>query len=193
MTMAELAPFIKNAVTPTSHASDGPLTRQLVVSLALTNYLAQIAAGAAIDTTGPFTTFSPTRLPQITLGAGGANPVVYTLTGTRIDDTSATPTEFTQTITATGAGTYKASIPMATVTRLQSDVDPLGTTDLQAGDTWVYPACRAIRVGASGNIAGRPMENVADATLPFLAGLDPSRYSIIRITSTTATGLSLGL
>jgi hypothetical protein len=190
--MAELAPFIQNAVAPTSHGSDGPLTRQLAVSLTLTNYLAQIAAGAAIDTAGPFTTFSPTRLPQITLGAGGANPVVYTLTGTRIDDTSATPATFTQTITAAGAGTYKASIPMATITRLQSNIDPLGTTDLQAGDTWVYPAARAIRVGASGNIAFRPQENAADVTLAFLAGLDPSRTTIIRITGTTATGLGLG-
>jgi hypothetical protein len=190
--MAEQAPFIQNAVAPTSHGSDGPLTRQLAVSLALTNYLAQIAGGAAIDTAGPFTTFSPTRLPQITLGAGGANPVIYTLTGYRIDDVSATPTEVTQTITAAGAGTYKATVPMI-ITRLQSDIDPIGTTDLQAGDTWVYPAARAIRVGTSGNIAGQPMENGGiDVTLPFLAGLDPSRYSIIRITGTTASGLGLG-
>lgn len=185
--MAELAPLIQNAVAPTSHGSDGPLTRQLVVSLALTNYLAQIAAGAPIDTTGPFTTFSPTRLPQITLGGGGV-ATVYTLTGTRVD----TDAEFTQTINATGAGTFKASQPMATITRLQSDVNPQGTTDLQAGDTWVYPAARAIRVGTSGDIACRPAENIADVTLPFLAGLDPSRLSIIRITDTTASDLSLG-
>jgi len=189
--MAEQAPYIQNATSPTSHESDGPLTRQLVVSLALTNYLAQIAAGSAIDTAGPFTTFSPTRLPQITVGGGGV-ATVYTLTGTRIDDTSASPATFTQTIAATGAGTFKAAIPMAAITRLQSNVDPQGTTDLQAGDTWVYPACRAIRVGTSGNIAGRPMENVADVTLAFLAGLDPSRYKIIRITGTTASGLGLG-
>jgi hypothetical protein len=186
--MPELTTLIQNAIAATSHGSDGPITRWLLVSLALTNYVAQIAGGAAIDSAGPFTVFSPTRLPQITLGVGGANPVVYTLTGTRVD----TGETFTQTITAAGAGTYKASMPMATITRLQSDVDPVGTTDLQAGDTWVYPPARALRVGASGNVAGRPADNVADVTLPMLAGVDPTRYRIIRITSTTATGLSLG-
>ena len=87
--MPELTPLIQNAIAHTSHESDGPVTRWLLVSLALTNYVAQIAGGAAIDSAGPFTAFSPTRLPQITLGAGGANPVIYTLTGYRIDDGSA--------------------------------------------------------------------------------------------------------
>jgi len=187
--MPELTTLIQNAIAPTSHASDGPITRWLLVSLSLTNYVAQIAGGAVIDSAGPFTAFSPTRLPQITLGAGGANPVVYTLTGTRID----TDETFTQTITAAGAGTYKASMPMATIIRLQSDVDPVGTTDLQAGDTWVYPPSRAIGAGGGGDIAGRPADNVADVIRPsVLAGVDPTRYRIVRITGTAATGLSLG-
>jgi hypothetical protein len=185
--MPELSPLIQNAVAPTSHGSDGPITRWLSVSLTLTNYVAQIAGGAAIDSAGPFTAFSPTRLPQITLGAGGV-ATTYTLTGTRVDTGGA----MTQTIAATGAGTFKASQPMATITRLQSNIDPVGTTDLQAGDTWVYPPARAIRVGVLGDVACRPADNTADITMPFLAGVDPTRIKIVRITATTATGLGLG-
>jgi hypothetical protein len=125
------------------------------------------------------------------LGAGGANPVVYTLTGYRITlGSDGQPVEFTQTITATGAGTYAATQPMI-ITRLQSDVDPLGTTDLQAGDTWVIPA-RRLFVTVGGDVAGQLRESKQDVTLPWTAGPHGAHYKIIRISGTTATGLKLG-
>jgi hypothetical protein len=180
-------PWAEYASLRTSHTDSGGVTDAWDVSLTATNYLAQIAAGAAIDTTGPFTEFTPTRLPQIVLGAGGANPVVYTLTGLDI----ITGEEFAQTITAAGAGTYKAASPMAIVTRLESDIDPLGTTDLQAGDTWV-PAARRLFITVGGDVAGQLRESKQDVTLPWTAGDHGAHYEIIRISGTTATGLKLG-
>jgi hypothetical protein len=182
-----LSPYIQNATELTAHYSYGPLTRMLPVSLTLDNYIAQIAAVAPIDTSGPFVDFNPTRLPQITLGAGGV-ATVYTLTGTDI----ITGKSFTQTINATGAGTFKAAKPMR-ITRLQSDVNPAGTTDLQGGDTWVHPPSRAINVGVAGDIVCRPMDNNADITLHTQpTGISWVRQRIIRITGTSAADLSVG-
>jgi hypothetical protein len=165
------------------------MTHQRVVSLTATNYAAQYAGGAALDDAGPFTEFDPTRLPQIVLGGGGAPSVVYTLYCTSIAGTGA----FTQIVTATGAGTYKASLPVQTITRITSDIDPVGTTDLQAGDTWVEPAAREVHVGVAGDIACRLLEDSADAIATAVPiGPFRRRVRIIRITGTAATDLLLG-
>jgi hypothetical protein len=185
--MAEHSPYIDNARDITAHNADGRITRWLPVSLTLDNYAAAFPAGAPLDESGPFEVFRPTRLPQINLGVGGV-ATVYTLTGTRIDDTEE---EFTQIINATGAGDFKASQPM-NVTRLQSDVNPQGATTLQAGDTWVYPPARALHVDGAGTVIGRPEDNAEDnPARTLLAGIDPTGYRIIRIGG-SASGLFLG-
>lgn len=186
--MSVTGQLLQKACSPIEHDGRSSASKVLAVSLTATNYLTQIAGGAAIDSAGPFTAFSPTRVPQIVLGVGGANPTVYTLTGTSITDGST----ITETITATGAGTYKSTKPFATITRIQSDVDPVGTTDLQAGDTWVAPASRAILVTVSGNIASQLADDSAVATITSVpSGQVNWRYQRINITNTTATGLFL--
>jgi hypothetical protein len=186
---AQAGKKVDRAQEETEHGATAPPTRQRLVSLTATNYIAQYAGGAALnDTTGPWTEFNPTRLPQIVLGAGGANPTVYTITGTGLDGRS-----ITDTVTAAGAGTYTASEPFQTITAFSSDVDPVGTTDLQAGDTWVAPPARTCHVGTAGNIACRLAEDDADVTVPSVpAGEFTRQIKIIRITSTTAAGLVLG-
>ncbi len=189
--MAETGQVLSRATDPNQQTAVSGVTRWRLVSLTATNYLAQIAAGSAIDSAGPFTAFSPTRLPQIVLGAGGANPVVYTITGTSIDSNGAT---ITDTVTATGPGTYAASKPFATITRLQSNVNPAGTTDLQAGDTWVNPSARCLHVGTTaGAVAMQCEEDAAVQTIPGVQlGDSPYRVKRINITNTAAAGLVLG-
>lgn len=96
-----------------------------------TNYVAQYAAGAALDdAVGPFVSPTyPFRTAQIVLGAGGAIAVVYT-----IDGIDAFGNVVTEDITATGVGTYQGEIAYSEITRLRSDIDPADTTDLQVGD-----------------------------------------------------------
>ena len=159
------------------------------VSLAATNYVAQIAAGSPINSTGPFTTFTPTRVPQIVLGAGGANPVVYTITGTAVEDDTKTQTV---TVTATGPGTYVSTKAFSAITSLTSDVNPAGTTDLQAGDTWVWPAARGLHIAVAGNINMQADEDPAVQVITgAVTGEHPWRVKRINIASTTATGLTL--
>jgi hypothetical protein len=186
--MAITAPWADHAgkITEAHGSSHGTIAYNVVLSAQ--NYHAQHAGGAAIAWTSGFTQYqTPTRLPQIVLGAGGANPTVYTITGTDIY----TGAVITENVTAAGAGTYSATQPYETITAFSSDVDPVGTTDLQANDTWVYPAARWLVVGGAGNVAGRLMEALADATIALPAEPIPFRYQIVRITSTTATGLVL--
>lgn len=186
--MSVTGQLLQKACSPLEHDGRSSASKVLAVSLSATNYLTQIAAGAAIDSAGPFTAFSPTRVPQIVLGAGGANPVVYTITGTSISDGAV----ITETITATGAGTYKSTKPFGTITRLQSDVNPLGTTDLQAVDTYVDPAPRAMLVTLAGNVACQLADDSAVATITGVpAGQNDWRVRRIDITNTTATGLFL--
>lgn len=94
-----------------------------------TNYIAQYAAGAPIDdAVGPFTRMVPPRTVQVVLGGGGANPVEYT-----IDGTNPKGDAIQDVISATGAGTYQGDVAFTTITRVRSNIDPLGTTDFQTG------------------------------------------------------------
>jgi hypothetical protein len=95
-----------------------------------TNYVAQYAGGAAIaDAVGPFVIPGyPYRTAQITLGVGGV-PTVYTIDGTdRFDNV------VQDVITAGAAGTFQGAIAWKTITNFASDVDPVGTTDLEVGN-----------------------------------------------------------
>ena len=170
--------------------SRSSLSQLMPVSLTATNYVAQIAAGAAINSAGPFTAFSPTRVPQIVLGAGGANPVNYTITGTSVADGT---TIITQVITAAGPGTYVSPTAFHTITSLTSDVNPAGTTDLQAVDTLVFPGARKLYITVAGNIN---MQLDDDAAVQVIAGLAVGWHELrvkrINIASTAATGLILG-
>src|ERR1041385_8709945 len=87
------------------HGSTSKCTVMQIVSLTLTNYVAQIAAGAPVNSAGPFTAFSPTRVPQITLGAGGG-AVTYTLTGTDLSGAAQT-----EQLAFTAAATKKFTKP----------------------------------------------------------------------------------
>lgn len=92
------------------------------------NYVAQFAAGAPIDSAGPFARFVPPRTCMIARGGAGV-ATVYTVTGTDADGAV-----LTETINAPGAGPYQGTRAFATVTRFQSDVNPTVTTDLQTGN-----------------------------------------------------------
>lgn len=89
---------------------------------------AQYPAGAAINSVGPFTMQRPRRTCRIVLGVGGANPVVYTITGVDVYGRT-----LTDVINATGPGTYEGTIAFHSITSFASNIDPLGTTDLQTG------------------------------------------------------------
>lgn len=90
--------------------------------------LAPIAAGAPLNNNGPFAVVRPARVVRITLGVGGANPVVYTITGY---DVFGDP--ITQQITATGPGTYEGTKAIDTIQNVSSDVNPGGTTTVATG------------------------------------------------------------
>lgn len=143
---------------------------------------AQYAAGAPIaDAVGPFTVTSPLRTVQIVLGAGGAGSVVYTVTGTYQDGTAQT-----ETITATGAGTYEGVKLWQTITAFSSDINPGGTTNLNCSAWGFDPPSQSIYVATTaGTIVVRPAEGTADVTYTVAAF---SRHNIrarwVRITST---------
>ena len=161
--------------------------QQLPVSLTATNYVAQIAAGGAVNSAGPFTVFSPTRVPQIVLGSGGGT-VNYTITGT---DLAGNPQS--EVIAFTAPATKKAANAYGTITALTSDVNPGGTTDLQAGDTMVSPSARAVEVtGTAGNIAIQLEEDAAVQTVPYALNVERAQsVKRINITNTTAVGIYL--
>jgi len=93
-----------------------------------TNYVAQYAAGAVIDdAVGPFAQMVPARTVQIVRGGAGV-ATVYTLTGTDCDDAA-----LVETINSAGAATVQGTRAFKTLTRVQSDVDPTVTTDVQTG------------------------------------------------------------
>jgi hypothetical protein len=95
-----------------------------------TNYVAQYAGGAALNDAGPFTRFIPARTAQIVLGGGAPATVVYTIDGT--DPDGAALQEVISSGGA-GAGTYTGTRAFTTITNITSDIDPVGTTDLQTG------------------------------------------------------------
>lgn len=168
------------------HGPTSGATVMLGVSLSATNYVAQIAAGSAVNSAGPFTPFSPTRVPQIVLGAGGG-AVTYTITGTDLNGKAQT-----ETIAFTVAATKKAVNAYSTITALTSNVNPGGTTDLQAGDTMVSPSSRWLIVGTAGAIAMQLEEDAAVATSPSIpTGVQQMRVKRINITNTAASNLAL--
>lgn len=185
------SPQQKNARNPRHHDATGPLRSLRTVSLTATNIATQYAGGAAINASSGFTPISlpgASRLPQVVVSGSGVE-TVYTLTGTSLDGDA-----LTDTVTAlAGGGTFKFSQPFATVTAFSSNVDPVGTTDLQWGDTWVSPPATALIVGTSGDVALRLADDATDVTLSDVqAGINPMQVEIIRITSTNATDLALG-
>lgn len=93
------------------------------------NYVAQYAAGAAIDdAVGPFARFVPPRTVMITRGGAGV-ATSYTIDGTDPDGNA-----LQEIIAAPGAGPYQGTRAFSTITRVRSDVDPTVTTDVQTGN-----------------------------------------------------------
>jgi hypothetical protein len=95
-----------------------------------TNYVGQYAggAGAIDDSVGPFTRFLPPRTIQIAVGVGGV-PTEYTIDGL---DQDGNPLE--EVIIAAGAGIVQGTKAFLLINRVRSDVDPIGTTDVQTGN-----------------------------------------------------------
>jgi len=182
--MPMTGPMLEAACSNALTTSTSSATRARLVSLAVVNYVAQYAAGAPIDdSVGPFTEFSPTRLPEVTLGAGAGAPVV-TLTYIPIEGGP----ERTQSVTGVAGATVKFTQPVQIITRVQTDIDPVDVMDIQAGDTWVSPAPRSLFPNVAGDVVCRSVEDDLDVTLTLAAGIPvPIRADIIRATGTTAT------
>lgn len=91
-------------------------------------YVGQYAAGAPIDdSVGPFAQFFPPRTVQVVAGVGAAAHTV-TITGTDCNGNA-----LTDTINVTAAGTFQGARAFSTVTRVQTNIDPGGTINIQAG------------------------------------------------------------
>lgn len=117
------------SATPAITADKLKQQQQLIPETPGDNYVAQYAGGAAIDDAiGPFTRYVPSRTVQIVLGAGGV------ATNYTIDGLDAAGAALQEVIPATGAGTFQGARAFASITRVRSDVDPVGTTDVEVGD-----------------------------------------------------------
>lgn len=143
-----------------------------VVAGAGNPYHAQVAAGAPISVNAAWTFYDPARNVQIILGVGGANPVVYTITGTNYAGEV-----LTEQITAAGAGTYNGNSIFHTITTVTSDVNPGGTTDLCVGESLGLPSAFTI----AGDIAelavvaaGVATPEAVVATHPTSGGFEPT-------------------
>jgi hypothetical protein len=141
------------------------------LSAAGTNYVAQYAAGAALDdAVGPFVSPTyPFRTAQIVLGVGGAVSVDFT-----IDGIDAFGNVVSEVINAAGAGTYQGEIAYSEITRFRSDIDPSGTTDLQVGDGFAL----------SNPIDGALGVNhlAADEILEVPVSVDPDSGTVVPLT-----------
>jgi len=129
-----------------------------------TNYVAQYPGGAAIaDAVGPFVVPGyPYRTAQITVGVGGV-ATVFTLDcidkfGNVVQDV----------INATGAGTFQGAIAFQAITGFASDVDPVGTTDLEVGNGFclsTLPATGITLLAVDEAIEAAASEDVPSATV----------------------------
>lgn len=173
------------ATTTPGPLSEASYSQTFPVVLTSANYIAQFAAGAPINSAGPFTAFSPIRIPQIVLGVGGV-ATTYTITGTDFYGNAQS-----ENVVAGGAGTYQATKAYATITAFSSNVNPGGTTDLQTRDTMVGIASRGIVIGAAGVVALQLDEDAAVSNVTLPAGVLKMAVRRINITNTTATGLAL--
>lgn len=118
-------------MTPGGNPSTGRTKRsKLLGALAAAgaNYTAQIPGGAAINTVGPFIQYGPPRTVRITLGAGGV-ATVFTVTGR--DPNGNVLTEVINH--PGGAGSADGAIAFVSLNSVVSDVDPVGTTDIECG------------------------------------------------------------
>lgn len=99
------------------------------VLLANLNYVAQYAAGAAIDdAVGPFTRYHSPRTVMVVAGAGA---VAHDITIDGINPrTGAADSEV---IAISAAGTFQGAKAWRTITRVRSSIDPGGTINIRAG------------------------------------------------------------
>lgn len=179
----------KVAGQQTAVDATAPATDAEALSITAAQIVAQYAAGAALDdSTGPFVIASAPRTARVVLGAGGADPVIYTITGTTPEGVATT-----ETITAAGAGTNEGTTLWSTITRFQSNVDPLGTTDLRCSAQGYSPAPRAMFVGTSGSLVTRLIESNADVTFAAIPNgtTMPIRPRYVRLSSTATNVVAL--
>lgn len=126
-------------------------------------YVASPYAGGVIidDAVGPFYVYSPSRTVQIVVGVGGV-ATVYTIDGLDQDGVA-----LQDIINASGAGTFQGVKAFASITRVRSNVDPVGTTDVQTGNGFgLGVAVSDIdRVGLDGGAEGYSSIHIASGTV----------------------------
>jgi hypothetical protein len=124
-----------------------------------------------LNVNAAFSSFDPPRNVQIIVGAGGV-ATVYTVTGT---DYAGAP--LTETINATGAGTFNGNAIFHTVTSVASDVDPVGTTDVVVGERLGLPCGLTIAgdiVELAVIAAGAATPEAVAAAHPLSGGFEPT-------------------
>jgi hypothetical protein len=177
-------------VAPTTAVNQGATHRYEVDKIPAApgvSLLAPIAAGAPLNNNGPFAVVRPARVARITLGVGGANPVVYTVTGFDVFGET-----ITEQITATGPGTYEGLKAFDTVQNVSSDVNPGGTTTIATGigfsfGPWTGLDSITDDVGVDGVLENLDSFDEATATVVPSTVPDGMHVYTIRFTCVTAT------
>lgn len=132
---------------------------------------AQFAAGSAIDASTVLTAAPhPCRTVQVARGGAGV-ATVYTITGTH-PITGAVQTEV---INSNGATTVQGTKAWGSVTRIQSDVNPTVTTDVQ----WGKGFCLDVAFISAQRLS-------SDETTDTIASSDPDTGTLVATTAPNA-------
>ena len=149
-------------------------------------YIASPYAGGAIidDAVGPFYQYCPSRTVRIVVGVGGV-ATVYTIDGLDQDGVA-----LQDIINASGAGTFQGVKAFASITRMRSNVDPVGTTDVQTGNGFGLGVAVSDvdKVGLDGGAEGYSSIHAASGTVvPGTAPNGTHVYSVQYRVLPTAT------
>lgn len=160
--------------------------RQVPVSVTQSDWMAATAGGAALDVVAGFVDPSAaqiSRIPRIITAAGGAS-ISVTITGTYNGAPQA------DVVACLTNASTDAAKPFDTITRVQTDVDPVSNTTIRWGRSYCDPAAVVLHVGGAGNINCRlDSESALQVVSSVGTGDWPRRVRVIDPTSTTATGM----
>jgi hypothetical protein len=161
-------------------------TVQKLVNLTPSDWHAVIAGGAAIDVAAGFNTPSAAeadRIPEIICAAGGVE-IVATITGTWNGAAQV------EAITCPTNATTKCTKPFDTITRFQSNVDPVSNTTLRMGDSYADPPTRCLFTGTGAAAASAAVQlsgETAVKVVPAPAGYVDWDRRVVRMAHTTTT------
>lgn len=160
--------------------------RQVPVSLTQSDWMAATAGGAPLNVVAGFSDPSAaqiSRIPRIITAAGGA-AVNVTITGTYNGEAQS------ETVACLTNATTDATLPFDTITRVQTNVDPVSNTTIRWGRSYCDPAAAELHVGTAGNIVCRLDAESAFQTISSVpTGTWSRRVRYIDPTNTTAAGL----